>query len=79
MKEHLRKRSFRLAGHRTSVALEAEFWQALEAMARQRGTSLAALVAATDAERSEVPLASALRVLALRDAQGATMPAAQAS
>jgi len=23
---HLRKRSFQLAGHRTSVALEAEFW-----------------------------------------------------
>jgi predicted DNA-binding ribbon-helix-helix protein len=65
---HLRKRSFRLAGHRTSVALEPEFWDALEAMASARGTSLAGLVADIDAARSEqlVPLASALRVAALR-------------
>lgn len=67
---HLRKRSFSLAGHRTSVALEPEFWAALEALARARGLSLAALVAEVDAARAEaaVPLASALRVHALRAA-----------
>lgn len=65
---HLRKRSFSLAGHRTSVALEPDFWAALEALARARGLSLAALVAEVDAARAEaaVPLASALRVHALR-------------
>lgn len=70
---HLRKRSFRLAGHRTSVALEPEFWDALEVMASVSGTSLAALVAEIDAARSEqlVPLASALRVAALRARLGA--------
>lgn len=64
---HLRKRSFRLAGHRTSVALEPAFWAALEAMAGRRGISLAALVAEVDAARADPPrpLASALRVFAL--------------
>jgi predicted DNA-binding ribbon-helix-helix protein len=60
------KRSFSLAGHRTSVALEREFWDALAQMAQARGQSLSALVAATDATRGpDRPLASALRVLAL--------------
>jgi len=60
------KRSFSLAGHRTSVALEAEFWAVLEAMARGQGISLAALVAARDAGRAAGdPLASVLRVHAL--------------
>lgn len=60
------KRSFSLAGHRTSVALEQEFWDALAQMAQDRAQSLSALVAATDAAREpNRPLASALRVLAL--------------
>lgn len=68
---HLRKRSFRLAGHRTSVALEPAFWTALEAMAAGRGTSLAGLVAAVDAARTDIaiPLSSALRVEALHAAR----------
>jgi predicted DNA-binding ribbon-helix-helix protein len=48
------------------VALEAEFWSALIDLARERGITLSALVAATDAERPPTrPLASALRVRAL--------------
>lgn len=63
------KRSFSLAGHRTSVALEQEFWDALAALAARRGQALSALVAAEDAGRAaDRPLASALRVLALRAA-----------
>ncbi|WP_198377413.1 ribbon-helix-helix domain-containing protein [Neoroseomonas rubea] len=67
MKPHLEKRSFSLAGHRTSVALEPAFWAALEAAARDRGTSLAALIAELDAARADggAPLASTLRVFAL--------------
>jgi predicted DNA-binding ribbon-helix-helix protein len=61
----LRKRSLVLAGHSTSVALEPEFWAALEALARERGVSLAALVGAIDEARGERPLASACRVAAL--------------
>lgn len=63
------KRSFSLAGHRTSVALEPAFWEALHTTAALRGISLTRLVAAIDAERdSPTPLASALRRQALRDA-----------
>ncbi len=62
----LEKRSITLAGHRTSVALEPEFWQALTTLADQRAQTLAGLVAGVDAARSpERPLASALRVFAL--------------
>ena len=61
----LRKRSFSLSGHRTSIALEAEFWAVLEADAARDGTSLAGLVAAIDARRGLKPLASALRLHAL--------------
>lgn len=71
MSRHLRKRSFALAGHRTSVALEPEFWTVLETAARARGGSLAALVAEVDATRIDLtlPLASALRLFALRQAR----------
>ena len=66
----LRKRSLQLAGHRTSIALEAEFWAALEEMAGERTLSLAGLVLAIDADRGERPLASACRVAALAWARG---------
>jgi predicted DNA-binding ribbon-helix-helix protein len=65
----LRKRSFSLAGHRTSVALEEPFWAALDAIAARDGLALSALVARIDGERMpETSLASALRVLALHQA-----------
>ena len=63
----LAKRSFSLAGHRTSVALEDEFWTALSAIAAERGQPVSALVTEVDAQRTEgQTLASALRVLALK-------------
>jgi predicted DNA-binding ribbon-helix-helix protein len=62
----LTKRSFSLAGHRTSVALEDAFWDALTTIAATQRRSVGALVAELDAERMpEQPLASALRVFAL--------------
>lgn len=61
----LRKRSLLLAGHATSVALEPEFWTALEEVAAARGLSLPALIASIDGARGERPLASACRVAAL--------------
>ena len=66
----LEKRSLTLAGHRTSVALEPEFWAALETAAARQGRSLANLVAGVDVARgTERPLASALRVFALTAAR----------
>lgn len=61
----LRKRSFSLSGHRTSVALEPEFWSVLERDAKREGLNLSAYVARMDASRGERPLASALRLRAL--------------
>lgn len=60
------KRSFTVAGHRTSIALEAEFWQALKHLAAAQGCSLAGLISEIDADRStDRPLASTLRVYVL--------------
>jgi predicted DNA-binding ribbon-helix-helix protein len=65
----LKKRSFSLAGHRTSVALEPAFWDAVSAIAAARGMNLAALVAGIDAVREPGhSLASSLRILALEEA-----------
>jgi predicted DNA-binding ribbon-helix-helix protein len=62
----LEKRSLSLSGHRTSIALEPEFWAALEALAAGEGLATAALVTRIDAGRTpEQPLTSALRVYAL--------------
>ena len=61
----LKKRSFSLSGHRTSVALEAEFWAVIDEAAQNQRISLAALVAQIDATRGPRPLASALRLYAL--------------
>lgn len=66
----LTKRSFTLAGHRTSLALEPEFWRVLEATAGARGLSLAGLVAQIDGARGARPLASACRLAALANALG---------
>jgi len=61
----LRKRSFTIARHRSSIALEPEFWEALERIAAARGLSMARLVAEIDASKRG-GLASALRVYVLR-------------
>ena len=69
MAGHLERRSLSLAGHRTSVALEPEFWAALDAIAASGGERMVSLVARIDAARDpERPLASALRCAALAGA-----------
>lgn len=71
------KRSFSLDGHRTSVSLEAPFWEALRDIAAHEGLPLAALVqridharGRTDAKsgeptRSDIGLSGAIRVYVL--------------
>ena len=61
------KHSLTLKGHRTSVSLEAAFWDAFRDLARVRGLSLNELAAEVDAGRDgDVGLASAIRVFVLR-------------
>jgi predicted DNA-binding ribbon-helix-helix protein len=56
------KRSLSIKGHRTSISLEPEFWDALRAIAAMRQLSLAELVSEIDATRGERNLSSAIRV-----------------
>ncbi len=61
----LTKRSVTIAGHRTSIALEPEFWAVLQAEAEKAQMSFAGFIAKIDRERGDRPLASALRLHAL--------------
>jgi predicted DNA-binding ribbon-helix-helix protein len=62
------KRSFTIAGHRTSISLEAAFWEALKAVASEQRLSVASLIARIDAARGRDGggLSSAVRVWILR-------------
>jgi predicted DNA-binding ribbon-helix-helix protein len=61
------KRSLAIAGHRTSISLEAAFWTALTSLAALRGQSIASLVAEIDAARGDSNLSSAIRVYVLQE------------
>jgi predicted DNA-binding ribbon-helix-helix protein len=59
----MRKRSFTIGGHQTSIALEDAFWNELTALAKARHLSLSAVVAEVDNQRGEAGnLTSALRL-----------------
>lgn len=60
------KRSLTIAGHRTSLALEPEFWDALDAIAAERQISLVNLVREIDDQHVDGNLTSAIRVEVLR-------------
>ncbi len=59
------KRSFSLSGHRTSISLEAAFWEALREAAAEEGVSLALLVGRIDQTRGQAGLSGAVRVWVL--------------
>lgn len=60
------KKSLAIAGHKTSLALEPEFWTELEAAAAERGLALPRLIAEIDQDRNargtRRSLASSIRV-----------------
>ena len=64
-----RKHSFAIAGHRTSISLEAEFWDALRDIAAAEHRSLASLVADIDRTRGDSGLSGAIRVHVLEHLQ----------
>jgi len=67
----MHKKSITIDGHRTSVALEADFWRELSAIARERQLSLNALIAEIDRGKGEPGnLSSALRLFVLRALRG---------
>jgi predicted DNA-binding ribbon-helix-helix protein len=62
------KRSLTISGHRTSVSLEPQFWDAFREIATRRGISVNALAARIDHERGvHMGLATAIRLHVLDD------------
>lgn len=68
------KHSFSLSGHRTSISLEAAFWDALKEAAGAKGMTLAQLVGLIDKERGGAGLSSAVRVWILDYARARAHP-----
>jgi predicted DNA-binding ribbon-helix-helix protein len=67
------KRSLTLKGHRTSVSLEDDFWQAFKDIAAQKSMPINVLAAKIDAERDlDTGLASAIRLYVLRHFRSAS-------
>jgi predicted DNA-binding ribbon-helix-helix protein len=56
------KHSFTIGGHRTSISLEAAFWDALKAVAAEDRVPVSQLIARIDSQRSGTGLSSAIRV-----------------
>ncbi len=71
MTDEAKKRSVTIDRHRTSLSIEDPFWEALKAIADERGTSLHALVEEIDRTRDDLTgnLSGALRVFVLRTLQ----------
>ena len=73
MDSSIRKRSVTIAGHSTSVSLEAAFWDALKDIANARGVSINALIEAIDEGRTG-NLSSAIRVFVLAEVSKTGIP-----
>ncbi len=61
----MKKHSVTIAGHRTSISLEDEFWQGLKTLADSRNKSLADIIRQIDKERGINNLSSAIRIAVL--------------
>ncbi|CAN0365745.1 unnamed protein product [Phaeothamnion confervicola] len=64
------KRSFSLSGHRTSISLEAAFWEGLREAAAARGVSMSVLVGQIDRARGDAGLSGAVRIFVLEFYRG---------
>jgi predicted DNA-binding ribbon-helix-helix protein len=60
------KKSLVLSGHKTSVALEIEFWEALESIEKKNNLNIDSLIQKIDQNERKGSLASALRVFILK-------------
>ena len=65
MKSTVVKRPILLAGHKTSVSLEDEFWVGLKEIAKAQRKTLSDLVGSIDTQRPHGNLSSALRLFVL--------------
>jgi predicted DNA-binding ribbon-helix-helix protein len=88
MQSAIVKRSIVIAGHKTSVSLEDEFWSSLKEIGKDQRLPLSSLVAGIDTQRLHANLSSAIRLFVLdyfrkrltpepptvRDASGMELP-----
>jgi len=65
MKSPVVKRSIVVAGHKTSVSLEDQFWEGLRVIAKDQRKTLSDLVGSIDTDRKHGNLSSALRLFVL--------------
>jgi predicted DNA-binding ribbon-helix-helix protein len=65
MRSALIKRSIVIAGRKTSVSLEDDFWNGLKEAAREHKRTLSDLVSSIDVRRSNTNLSSAVRIFVL--------------
>ena len=65
MKSALVKRSIVIAGHKTSISLEDEFWNGLKEIVQELRMTLTDVVGDIDARRSHSNLSSAIRLFIL--------------
>jgi predicted DNA-binding ribbon-helix-helix protein len=66
MQSSVVKRSIVVAGHKTSVSLEDDFWAVLKGIATENDLTLSGLVGQIDADREHGNLSSAIRLFVLR-------------
>jgi predicted DNA-binding ribbon-helix-helix protein len=59
------KRSVVIAGHKTSVSLEEEFWKSVKEIACERAMTMTGLIGEIDANRQHTNLSSAIRVFVI--------------
>jgi predicted DNA-binding ribbon-helix-helix protein len=70
MKSPIVKRSIVIAGHKTSISLEDEFWTSLRHIAKSSETTLSGLIAEIDDRRNQGNLSSAVRLFVLGHFKG---------
>ena len=61
------KRSVTVGGHKTSISLEAEFWNGLKEIAERQKLTVSALLRQIDSGREHANLSSAVRIFVLED------------
>jgi len=61
----IKKRSLNLAGHKTSIGLEDDFWLSVRSIATQEGVTPSQLIARINVDRHHGNLSSAIRLYVL--------------
>jgi predicted DNA-binding ribbon-helix-helix protein len=69
MNSPVAKHSVVVNGNKTSVSLEAPFWEVLREIARAKGTTMSELTSEIDGKRRRSSLSSALRLFVLHACQ----------